>query len=235
MIKSFLILIIFPIFLFSSQQIVLVVADDFNTSNAKLELIEDTNIILTTDVNIGRNGLGWGIGEKVLIQKKSDPIKKEGDKKAPAGIFKLTDIFGYDYNSNLKLPYLHTSKTLICVDDSKSNFYNQIIEKNGNEKSFEYMKRNDQQYKYGVTVLHNKQGIGEKGSCIFLHIQKGEKSATAGCTSMREEDLLKIINWLDKKKNPLLIQIPKSSGEEVKRLYPQLKSSKILPLSPFYL
>ena len=200
MIKSFLILIIFPIFLFSSQQIVLVVADDFNSTTAKLELFEDTKVILTADVNIGKNGLGWGIGEKVLRHNSTDPIKEEGDKKAPAGIFKLTNIFGYAYNSNLKLPYLHTSKTLICVDDSKSNFYNQIIEKNGDEKSFEYMKRHDIQYKYGVTVLHNRWGVKQRGSCIFLHIQKGERSGTAGCTSMKEEDLLKIINYLDKKR-----------------------------------
>jgi len=228
MIKSFLILIIFPIFLFSSQQIILVVADNFSTSKASLEFYEDNILLQNFTINLGTNGLGWGIGEVKITQKKDDPIKHEGDKKAPAGIFKLTNIFGYSHDSNYKLPYLHTSKKLICVDDSNNNFYNHIIEAHGDEKSFEYMKRKDEQYKYGVTVQHNKEGIFKRGSCIFLHIQKKEGASTAGCTSMSESNLKKIIKRLDKNKNPILIQIPKSSKEEIKKLYPQLKKSVLL-------
>ncbi len=58
MIKSFLILISLSTFLFSSQQIVLVVADDFNTSKAKLEYFEDNKKLYNTiNVNIGKKGL----------------------------------------------------------------------------------------------------------------------------------------------------------------------------------
>ena len=224
MIKTFLILLIFPILLFSSQQIILVVADDFNTSKANLKFIEDAKLLYTTNVNIGINGLGWGLGEKTLTQKVGEPLKYEGDKKAPAGIFKLTNIFGYGYSKRYKLPFLHTSERLICVDESNNNFYNQIIERNGNEKSFEFMKRLDNQYKYGVTVNHNKDAINNRGSCIFLHIQKSVSSGTAGCTSMKEEDLLKIIQLLDKKKHPILIQIPQRSIVDIIHLYPELKN-----------
>ena len=59
MIKSFLILIISPILLFSAQQIILVVADDFSTSKAKLECYDDSKKVFSTDVNLGKNGLGW--------------------------------------------------------------------------------------------------------------------------------------------------------------------------------
>ncbi len=222
MIKRFLILIIFPTFVFSAQQIILVVADDFNTSKAKLVFYEDKNIVLRADVNLGKNGLGWGIGEIKLTQDKSEPLKYEGDKKAPAGVFKLTSIFGYAHKNDYKLPYLYASKELICVDDSNSDFYNQIINAKGDEKSFEFMRRNDNQYMYGVTVAHNANGKFKRGSCIFLHIQKDINPTTAGCTSMQEKVLKHIISFLDKDKNPLLIQIPRSSLKEVKRLYPQL-------------
>jgi len=228
MIKSFLILISFQILLFSSQQIILVVAKDFSASKADLEFYEDNKLLLKTEVNLGTNGLGWGLGEYKLVQKKDDPVKYEGDKKAPAGVFKLTNIFGYAYSSNYKLPYLHTDKELICVDDSKNNFYNHIIQAHGDEKSFEYMKRKDQQYKYGVTVEHNKLGVVKRGSCIFLHIEKYEGASTAGCTSMKEEKLIKIINALDQDKSPLIIQIPKSSINEIKKLFPQLINSILL-------
>ena len=228
MIKTFLISIIFPILLFSSQQLLLVVADDFTTSKASLEFYEDDILLFFTQVNIGKNGLGWGLGEVQLHQKNFEPSKKEGDKKAPAGIFKLTEVFGYSHTSNFKLPYLYADKELICVDDVNSNFYNQIIMSNGDEKSFEYMQRKDHQYKYGITVKHNAQALKGKGSCIFLHIQKYQGAGTAGCTSMKENDLNKILIELDKTKNPLLIQIPKSSKEEIKKLYPTLKDSLLL-------
>ena len=229
MIKSFLILIISSISLFSSQQIVLVVADDFNTSNAKLEFFEGNKRVLFFDVNIGKNGLGWGIGEKNLSQKKGEPLKYEGDKKAPIGIFQLTDVFGYSFSTNSDMPYLHTSKKLICVDDSKSNFYNQIIQEQGDEKSFEYMKRQDEQYKLGIVVQHNKNALEKRGSCIFLHIEKNPNASTAGCTSMKYENIKKLIYLLDKNKHPILIQIPKKSSKEILTLYPQLKESKLLP------
>ena len=219
MTKCFLILLNTSILLFSSQQILLVVADDFNTSKAILNAYEDDKIIFSDiKVNIGRNGLAWGIGEQNIQHNSHEPIKYEGDGKAPIGIFNLTNVFGYSSTHNFSLPYLHTSKELICVDDSESNFYNQIIQAHGDEKSFEYMKREDSQYELGVVVEHNGQAISRRGSCIFLHVQKDEGASTAGCTSMKYDDLEKIVNWLDKKKNPLLIQIPKKYLKEAKEL-----------------
>ena len=228
MIKSFLILINFSILLFSSEQIVLVVADDFNTSHAKLEFYDGNILLLKTEVNIGKNGLAWGIGEKKFKPKTDEPLKYEGDQKAPAGVFVLRNLFGYGYSIKSNLPYLHTSKDLICVDDSNDRFYNRIIQAHGNEKSFEHMKRKDHQYKYGVTVAHNNMGLKQRGSCIFLHIQREEGAGTAGCTSMREEDLKKLISFLDKKKHPILVQIPKSRAKEIKKLYPELQGSELL-------
>lgn len=229
MIKTFLIIISFQILLYSSQQVVLVVANDFDTSTANLECYEDGKKMFTTaHVNIGTNGLGWGLGEIALTQKPNEPLKYEGDKKSPAGVFKLTDIYGYSKDSNFKMPYLYTSQKLICIDDSNSPFYNQIIEMHGDEKSFEYMKREDGQYELGIVVAHNKNAIEQRGSCIFLHIKKSEDATTAGCSAMRLDEIQKIGKWLDAKKNPILIQIPKSSAEEILELYPKLRGSELL-------
>jgi len=224
MIKSFLISISFSTLLFSSQQILLVVADDFNSSKAKLSCFEGKQqICKDIDVNLGKNGLGWGIGIKEIPHKKNEPLKYEGDKRAPAGIFQLTESFGYTPHQRGKLPYLYTDKNLICIDDSNSPFYNQIIQSQGNEKSFEYMKRKDTQYQIGVVVAHNPMSIEKRGSCIFLHVQKSENHPTVGCTSMKQADLKRIIAWLDKKKNPILIQIPKKYLTTIKKFYPELK------------
>ena len=229
MIKSFLILLTISISTFASEQIILVVADDFNTSDAQLECFEDGKKVCGAfGVNIGRNGLAWGIGEHKFTPKNEEPLKHEGDGKAPAGVFALTTLFGYTHNTHYKMPYLFASKELICVDDSNSPFYNTLIQAHGDEKSFEFMRREDDQYKLGVVVAHNVQNIKQRGSCIFLHLQKAPHSGTAGCTSMEYKDLKKIISWLDKKKNPILIQIPASRVREVLKTYPQLRSSKFV-------
>ena len=224
MIKSFLISISFSTLLFSAQQIVLVVADDFNTSKAKLSCFEGKKQVCSDiEVNLGKNGLGWGIGIQSIAHASDEPAKHEGDKKAPAGIFKLSESFGYSSRKPSKLPYLYADENLICVDDSNSPFYNQIIEATGSEKSFEHMRRKDNQYKYGIVVAHNPHAKAQRGSCIFMHIQKTPHHPTVGCTSMKEEDLKKIIDWLDREKNPILIQVPKKYLKEVVKLYPALK------------
>ena len=219
----------FSILLFSSQQIVLVVADNMNSSQAKLECYEGSKKVYgPLHVNIGKNGLGWGTEDIIKSNKTTDPLKYEGDKRAPAGIFKLTNIFGYSQKSNYNVPYLYTEKNLICVDDTHSNFYNQIIMAHGNEKSFEHMKRKDDQYKLGIVVDYNHKALKGRGSCIFLHIQRAPDTPTVGCTSMSEKNIQKIAKWLDKKKNPILVQIPKKSAKEVIKRYPQLKNSQLL-------
>ena len=230
MIKSFLILISFTNLLFSAQQIILVVANDMNSSQAKLECFEDGHKLFDTiNVNLGFNGLAWGLGAVEMPKKTAAGLmKKEGDKRAPAGIFSLTEAFGYSQRSDTKLPYLHATKSLICVDDVNAANYNKIVTVQGNEKSFEYMKRSDELYKYGVVVGHNMQAKRGYGSCIFLHIQRDEKSPTLGCTSMKESDIKKIVQWLDKDKNPILIQIPKQEAKEVLKRYPSLKASTLL-------
>lgn len=230
MIKTFLILISIQTFLFASQQVILVVSADFNTSDASMECYEDDKKVFETfHVNIGKNGLGWGLGELILTKKSGEPFKKEGDKKAPAGVFKLTNIFGYKEKRNFHMPYLFASKNLICVDDVVSEYYNQIIQMPDNKpKSFEYMKRGDNQYELGIVVAHNKSGIKQKGSCIFMHVEKFDNAPTVGCTSMKLEELKQITSWLDETKNPILIQIPKSSSKEILTLFPQLRASKLL-------
>lgn len=224
MVKSFLILIICKMFLFADEQIVLVVADSFDSKRATLSCFENGKKIFDSfEVNLGSNGLGYGLGEVEFLHDLNEPLKKEGDKKAPVGIFTLDAVFGYEKEPQVKMPYLHATKDLICVDDSESAFYNQIIKRpKVMPQSFEEMKREDAQYEIGIVVGHNKEQIAKAGSCIFLHVQSKENAPTVGCTSMKLEEIKKIVRWLDKSKNPTLIQITKSQLNQIKKLYPLL-------------
>ncbi len=225
MVKSFLIITICQIFLWANEQIVLVVSNDFSSKKAILSCFEDNKRVFDSfEVNIGKNGLGFGLGKIELVRSGTEPIKQEGDKKAPIGIFTLDSIFGYEKNLKFKMPYIHANENLICVDDSGSPFYNQIIEMPSEKpNSFENMRRDDAQYELGVVVGHNKEQFKQRGSCIFLHVEKSENTPTAGCTAMSLENIRKITSWLDKSKNPILIQVTKSQLDEISKLYPKLE------------
>ena len=224
MLKTFLIIINLQIFLYAANQIILVVSERESSNKAVLRCFEGNKEVFNDiDVNLGKNGLAWGISDFSLPHKKNEPIKQEGDKKAPMGIFKLSSVFGYAPKFKTKMPYIQATKNLICIDDSHHKQYNKIIAMpKAKPQSFEYMKRKDNQYKLGIVVEHNAEQKPLGGSCIFLHIQKHKDAPTAGCTSMRYEDMKKIVSWLDEKKNPLLIQVTKKYLREVQRVYPEL-------------
>lgn len=228
MIKSFLIILGLGGFLFAGQQLVLVVAQSYESTHAMLYCYEDKRLVFEpTRVNLGQNGLGVGIGEAMLLSTQGSIEKREGDKKAPIGVFRLVRLFGYEPNEGYLLPYLQVDQETICVDDADSPLYNTIVKIPSHPpKSYENMLREDHQYKLGIKVAHNPKGRKNKGSCIFIHVEKASKTASAGCTTMEYESLKKIAKWLDAAKNPLLIQIEKGSLKEVQELYPALTIHK---------
>lgn len=173
-------------------------------------------------VKLGRNGLGWGIGIHE-VPNDAQIVKKEGDGKAPAGIFKLKQAFGYA-PLDIKYPYEVYKETDYCIDDVNSKYYNKIIDSTQatvDYKSFEHMKFPKDYYKYGIVVNHNhideEGAMKGAGSCIFIHIKD---IPTSGCTVMSEHEIQEVLRWLDPKDEPLLIQ---GTESVVKRLWEQLK------------
>jgi D-alanyl-D-alanine dipeptidase len=166
-------------------------------------------------VVLGKNGLGWGIGF-VRLPASEGPRKKEGDNKATAGVFRLGPAFGYataNHANWIKLPYVALTKTTEGVDDPRSRYYNQLVDRTKVAKvdweSSEKMLRADVLYKWGLFVAHNPEAIAGAGSCIFLHIWRNSSAATAGCTAMPEQNLVKLLHWLDPNAHPFLAQMPR--------------------------
>jgi len=195
-----------------SKQIITVTTKDWSTTSATLQRYikkADTwyKVGKALSVKIGRNGLGWGIGLH-KIPKDGTPIKREGDGKAPAGVFWLKQGFGYA-PFDIDYPYEIYKETDHCVDDAESKYYNQIVDSTKikrDYKSFEHMKFPKNFYKYGIVVDHNAKAKRGAGSCIFIHIKS---IPTAGCTVMNEDEMKKILRWLEYDRHPLLIQAPK--------------------------
>lgn len=172
---------------------------------------------METPVNVGRAGLAWGIG---LHPQQPGQQKVEGDGRAPAGIFRLGDAFGYGAELATGLDYQPMSAGHYCIDVKGSPYYNQTVDAGevGAEAvqgSSEGMRRDlhygDDQYKKGIFVAHNPNNVDGAGSCIFIHLWSGPGQPTAGCTAYAEPALDDVLLWLQRDANPVYVALPTAS------------------------
>jgi D-alanyl-D-alanine dipeptidase len=162
-------------------------------------------------VVLGSKGLALGDG--LIKLDAGGPVKHEGDKRSPAGIFSIGTAFGYAPQALwIKNRYIQAFDTLICVDDTASAYYNRLVDKDTAKsafRSFEYMHLKKDYYKWGLFINHNSgHVVPGDGSCIFMHIWGDKDTGTDGCTAMTEKHMLRVLHWIDSKKSPLLVQMP---------------------------
>ena len=55
-------------------------------------------------------------------------------------------------------------------------------------------------YDYAAVIAYNTARVPGLGSAIFLHVGTG--SATAGCVSLPERELLTVLRWLNPRRSP---------------------------------
>jgi L,D-peptidoglycan transpeptidase YkuD (ErfK/YbiS/YcfS/YnhG family) len=171
----------------------------------------------TIPIVVGQNGIAWGLGlHRFPENLPPERIKREGDRKAPAGIFHLGPIFidsRFPLSNAFRLPVINATAHWEAVDDTSSKYYNQLIDTSAIEErdwnSSEGMHRDDELYHFGLVIQHNPlPAIPGMGSCIFMHSWRGNESGTYGCTALSPEDLLEVLSWLDLSKTPLIVQLP---------------------------
>jgi D-alanyl-D-alanine dipeptidase len=209
-----------------TQQLLLVTTPGWNSVDGTLRRFEKQDgawksVGDSFPVVVGKSGLGWdGITDRPSA--KSFPIKKEGDGRSPAGVFKITDLFGFASSFDGKLSYTVLTESTECVDDSSSSAYNQIVDRkqipNPDWNSSEKMRTIDV-YKLGAVVDYNSPKVPGSGSCIFLHIWKGPGHGTAGCTAMEESHVQELSTWLDASKHPVLVQLPAPIYQSLKQAW----------------
>ena len=172
---------------------------------------------------VGRNGSGWGFGLNPAPAQAiaaGDPIKREGDGRAPAGVFAIGTAFGYAGSAATALPYQPMDAGDWCIDVSGSPLYNRIVDvdKVGEAAiagSTEPMRRDlhadgDQRYRLGFVIEHNTAQVPMAGSCIFAHLWKTPDTATAGCTAMAPATMDAVLAWLDPAQRPVFVLLPAS-------------------------
>ena len=216
-----------------SRQCLVVMAANWNSTTGVLHAFERNNGSSSwkahgagVPVVLGKKGLAWGRG---LVNTGAGPIKMEGDNKAPAGVFRLGQAFGYTRRPSarwVKLRYLPLTNQIEGIDDPRSRYYNRLVDRSTvarvDWRTSEKMLRDDDLYKWGVVVEHNTPPRAGAGSCIFLHVWENSSTATAGCTAMPERELVKLLRWLDPVARPILVQMPSE-------IYGRLRSKYNLP------
>lgn len=221
-----------------SRQVIVGIAEDWNSSHVTLSLFEKNSSGQwqldgqAWKGRLGKNGLAWGLG---LHPKPTQGlIKKEGDRRAPAGIFQLGSAFGYA-KSITKKPsqsYRHITTRDLWVEDSSSPYYNShLVIPHQPKTEFEkdaQMKQGDFAHSLKLFIAHNaptsaKRATPKAGSAIFFHIWRGGGSKpTAGCTTMSQDQLKHLIAKVDPAKSPVYVLLPRSE-------YLKLRSSWRLP------
>lgn len=139
---------------------------------------------INVDGYVGYNGIA-AVGDK-----------REGDGMTPSGVFDM----GYGFGVKAEPKQFHGSKYVkvtkddVWVDGDAVKKYNTMQKKSAGHKG-ESMYQTPA-YNYGQVIDYNTAATPGQGSAIFLHVNTGS-GQTAGCVSVSQSNLLKILDWED--------------------------------------
>jgi L,D-peptidoglycan transpeptidase YkuD (ErfK/YbiS/YcfS/YnhG family) len=210
-----------------SRQMIVVVVPAWNASGGEMSTWSHDgkdwqSVAGAQPVTIGRTGAAWGLG---LHPPQPGLQKKEGDGRAPAGVFELGPAFGYAPTLATAMRYLPMSATHWCIDVPGSPLYNTIVDAkavgdDAVEGSTEPMRRDlhadgDVRYRTGFVIQHNPANVDGAGSCIFAHLWKAPGQATAGCTAMDDAAMQALSGWIDPALHPVFVLLPRAEYERL--------------------
>lgn len=133
--------------------------------------------------------------------------KREGDGKSPEGVYALRRGLCYVRDFESSLPMELYDEDDMWSEDAESPYYNTLVRNpKPDAKGDRLWERRTTQYRYIVVVEYNTDPVVKgRGSAIFIHAWRGEGKRTAGCIGMAEEDVKRIVEWLDPKLNPHIV------------------------------
>jgi len=135
--------------------------------------------------------------------------KAEGDGRAPTGIFDLVAAFGYHETAETRMPYRQATDQDFWIDDSASENYNQWLRLESGIRpgvSHERLRRDDHLYEYLIVIDYNSDPVVKnKGSAIFLHVERAPGIPTVGCIATSRDNMKALFKWLDPAKSPIII------------------------------
>jgi L,D-peptidoglycan transpeptidase YkuD (ErfK/YbiS/YcfS/YnhG family) len=210
------------------RQLVLGVAKDWNSSHVTLALYQKDGkawkrTLAPWQGRLGKNGLAWGMG--LHSAPKNVTLKREGDMRTPAGLFRIGGAWGYEANiqRHASLPYRQVTSRDLWVEDVASPSYNRHLildhEPSTAWEKKHQMKQNDAAHALKLFIAHNAppRAKAGAGSSIFFHIwRKSGASATAGCTTMSPGHLRALIARIDPALQPCYLILPEAEMAKIR-------------------
>ena len=128
--------------------------------------------------------------------------------RTPAGVFTLTEAFGRLPDPGTRLPYRRIDLSSWWVSDVSSPHYNTYRECSPGAWCGFAQSRSEQLgaislYSHAVVIDSNRDPITPgAGSAFFLHESEGK--ATQGCVSITRNELVRVLQWLRPRKQPVI-------------------------------
>jgi L,D-peptidoglycan transpeptidase YkuD (ErfK/YbiS/YcfS/YnhG family) len=179
---------------------------------------------------LGPKGLAWGRGIHTSAGAETaapsdasaadvQRVKREGDKRAPAGAFYIGPLFSFEskWSSRTKLPFVEVNERDLFVEDPSSEWYNRYLRLDNPPKTkwerSQQMEQNDPAHRLKILIEHNTNPapISGGGSAIFFHVwRRGGADTTTGCTAMSDAAIEQLLQWLDPTKKPVYVLLPRA-------------------------
>jgi L,D-peptidoglycan transpeptidase YkuD (ErfK/YbiS/YcfS/YnhG family) len=217
----------------ASTQCVVGVADGWDSSKATLSFYVRQRgggwqrVGDTWPARLGKSGLVWGCGMHPVPA--GAGTKREGDWRAPAGVFLIGGVWGYaaGIRKHPQLDYHQIGSRDLWVEDPASPSYNKHVvldhEPATAWEKKQQMRQSDPAHALKLFIAHNAppQVVANAGSSIFFHIWRADGGKpSAGCTTMAEAKLRWLIARLDPAGRPVYVLLPQA---EYARLRPEWK------------
>jgi L,D-peptidoglycan transpeptidase YkuD (ErfK/YbiS/YcfS/YnhG family) len=136
------------------------------------------------------------------------PNPSEQVSAVPMGSYTLTQAFGFNTNPGTALQYVHTTPADWWISEP-GPLYN-TMQHCSSDCAFtqgdpnEHLYYETPPYNYAVIINYNRRPVHQgAGSAFFLHVSVG--APTAGCVSIDQTQLVRIMQWLEPSKHPRIV------------------------------
>jgi L,D-peptidoglycan transpeptidase YkuD (ErfK/YbiS/YcfS/YnhG family) len=133
--------------------------------------------------------------------------KREGDGATPRGRFRLRRLWWRADRRPRPLTLLPTVRIdcrLAWCEDPGDRRYNRPFRRSANEPG-DRLWRDDRLYDVIIEIDHNtRPRVARRGSAVFLHLARPDRSPTAGCVAFSAPDLSRLLARLGPKTRILI-------------------------------
>jgi L,D-peptidoglycan transpeptidase YkuD (ErfK/YbiS/YcfS/YnhG family) len=125
--------------------------------------------------------------------------KREGDGATPRGRFRLIRLWWRADRlprPRTALPVRRIDRAVAWCEDPADRRYNRPFRRSANEPG-DRLWRDDRLYDLVIEISHNtRPRVAGRGSAVFLHVARPDRSGTAGCVALDAKDLRRLLGRL---------------------------------------